>query len=298
TCLLVARRGGLALQYFVSGRWDDQTGILPNDELEKYVVRGNFTISPIEDLQIQWNTTFASQWQKNAPEGNNAHGITLNAFRGERNYFASEDPEILKVVFDYDLQQRIERLTTGGTVTYSPLANFTNRLTVGYDYSQQEARNLRPFGFPMFPQGALQNNVWQNRLLTFDYVGSLGFGITESVSSNLSWGGQAIGDEIREVEVWGENFPGAAAPTVSCASIKIGEESRENVWNAGFFLQNVVDISDRYFLTAGVRVDGNSAFGEGFGLQVYPKASLSWVVSDEAFWGDAWGEVKLRAAYG
>ena len=49
------------------------------------------------------------------------------------------------------------------------------------------------------------------------------------------------------------------------------------MWNAGFFLQNVFDISDRYFLTLGARVDGNSAFGSGFGLQIYPKASGSWV---------------------
>ncbi len=296
--LLSVRGGGQNLQYFISGQLDDETGILPNDQLEKYVVRGNFTVAPREDLQVQWNTTYANQWQKNTPEGNNSQGITLNAFRGERNYFASEDPELLKVVFDYDLQQRIERLTTGGTVTYTPFSNLTNRITVGYDFSQQEARNLRPYGFPMFPQGALQNNVWQKRLLTFDYVSSFAFDLTDALSSNLSWGGQAVGDEIREVEVWGENFPGAAEPTVSSASIKIGEESREKVWTAGFFVQNVLDISDRYFFTAGVRVDGNSAFGEGFGLQVYPKASLSWVLSDESFWNESWGQVKLRAAYG
>ena len=33
-----------------------------------------------------------------------------------------------------------------------------------------------------------------------------------------------------------------------------------------------------------MRVDGNSAFGSGFGLQAYPKASASYVLSDEAFY--------------
>ncbi len=45
-------------------------------------------------------------------------------------------------------------------------------------------------------------------------------------------------------------------------------------------------------------MDGNSAFGEGFGLQVYPKASASWIISDEGFWSDGWGSLKLRTAYG
>jgi outer membrane receptor protein involved in Fe transport len=67
--------------------------------------------------------------------------------------------------------------------------------------------------------------------------------------------------------------------------------------NAGFFGQALLDFKDRYFFTAGLRVDGNSAFGDDFGLQVYPKASLSWVISDESFFpGDA--QLKLRAAVG
>jgi outer membrane receptor protein involved in Fe transport len=78
----------------------------------------------------------------------------------------------------------------------------------------------------------------------------------------------------------------------------LSREDRQEVWNAGFFFQNVLDISDRYFVTVGARVDGNSAFGSGFGLQLYPKGSASWVASDEAFWRESWGQVKLRAAYG
>src|SRR4029450_2025862 len=69
-------------------------------------------------------------------------------------------------------------------------------------------------------------------------------------------------------------------------------------WNAGFFFQNIFDIHNRYFVTVGMRVDGNSAFGSGFGLQMYPKASASWVLSDESFWRDGWGSMKLRVAYG
>ena len=295
---LSVRGGGENLQYFASGGYDDQLGALPNDALEKWAVRGNFTFTPHEALQLQWNTGYTNQWQKNTSTGNNAQGITLNTFRRERNYFASTDFDKVGQVLPFDIQQRIERFTTGGTVTYSPLANLTNRLTIGYDFSQQEARNLRPFGFNQRPLGAIQNNQWQNRLLTFDYVGSYQFVITEALRSNFSWGGQAVGNEIRELEGWGEDFPGAAEPTVSSASIKIAEESREKVWNAGFFFQNVFDITNKYFMTLGVRVDGNSAFGEGFGLQVYPKGSLSWVLSDEEFWPESFGQVKLRTAYG
>lgn len=292
------RGGGQDLQYFLSGQFEDQMGLMPNDESEKYTVRANFTFTPIQGLQFQWNSGYGNTWMMNTPSGNNAQGLTLNVFRQERNYFGTGDPEVLKQVLDWDIQQEVERFTTGGTVNYSPTANLSNRFTVGYDFTQQEARNLRPYGFFGFPQGGLMINNFANRLLTFDYVGNFRFQLSESLRSNFSWGGQAVGEEKTTVEAWGEGFPGATAPTVNSAAVTLGFEEREKVWNAGFFVQNVFDIQDKYFITLGARVDGNSAFGEGFGLQFYPKAAGTWVVSDEAFWPEAFGDFRFRTAYG
>jgi hypothetical protein len=70
------------------------------------------------------------------------------------------------------------------------------------------------------------------------------------------------------------------------------------VVNAGLFGQVLLDLRNRYFLTLGARVDGNSAFGEDFGLQTYPKASVSWVASDERFWPSWSPSMKVRAAWG
>jgi hypothetical protein len=50
---------------------------------------------------------------------------------------------------------------------------------------------------------------------------------------------------------------------------------------------------------SGVRWDGFSTFGEGFGLARYPKLSASYLVSDESFWPSGIVEtLKLRAAWG
>jgi TonB-linked SusC/RagA family outer membrane protein len=295
---LSVRGGGQALQYYLSGQYQDDSYTLPNDELSKYNFQGNFTMTPVENLQLQWNTGYSNQWLQNTPSGNNLSGIELQTFRQERNYFANGDPRVIAVLMDYVYDQTVERLTTGITATYSPLAAMTNRFTVGYDHVQNEVRNLIPFGYWEFPDGAIVSGVFQKRLLTFDYVSTLRFGVTDNVVSNFSIGGQAIGDTEHRVQAQGENFPGAEEPTVSSGAVQRASEDREKVWNAGFFLQNVLDISNKYFITAGVRVDGNSAFGSGFGLQVYPKVSGSWVISDEGFWSPAWGSLKLRAAYG
>ena len=291
------RGGRQDLQYFASAMFEEGSGILPSDTIAKYSVRGNFTFTPGQDFIIQWNSAYAFQGQRNTTIGGNEAGITHNAYRGIANYVNSEDPIQLARLFDQDIHQEVERFTTGVTISHSPYASLTNRLTVGYDFTMQEVRNIRPFGYILFDAGSVSNDTWTNRLLTLDYVGTLGFDVTETIGSKFSWGAQAISDHTRRLNGYGEGFPGAAAPTVSSSSKLLAYENREKVWNAGFFFQNVFDVSDKYFITAGLRIDGHSSFGSDFGLQAYPKASVSWVVSDEDFYPGT-GGLKLRAAWG
>ena len=52
-------------------------------------------------------------------------------------------------------------------------------------------------------------------------------------------------------------------------------------------------------MTAAVRADDNSAFGQNFDRVYYPKYSASWVVSEEPFWKfGAINTLKLRTAFG
>ena len=55
--------------------------MLPLDEERKYVVRGNFSFAPAPAVTIDWNTGFTNDHLTNTPAGNNAAGLTLNAFR-------------------------------------------------------------------------------------------------------------------------------------------------------------------------------------------------------------------------
>src|SRR5690606_41563402 len=78
----------------------------------------------------------------------------------------------------------------------------------------------------------------------------------------------------------------------------LDQEDREHISYAGFFFQIMIDIDIKYFITAGLCVDVNCSFGSGFCLQSYPKVSAAWVLSDEGFWSESLGTVKVRAAYG
>lgn len=284
--------------YFVSGGLVDQTGTLPNDELNQSSIRGNLSFTALEDLTIQWNSSYSRTRVRKTPVGGTAEGVTLNAFRRSRNYFNSNDPEVIKQVLDFDLRNFIDHLTTGVTATYSPSSTFTTRLTAGYDLAEQETRAIEPFGFFYVPLGRMHDTRWQHRTLSMDYVASLNTDLRENLTSSLSVGAQMFQEETNSTSAYSQDFPGPGEPTVSSGGSALGFEERQRVINAGFFVQDVLGLRDRYFLTLGVRFDGNSAFGENLGLQAYPKVSGSYVISDEPFWNESLGSMKIRAAWG
>ena len=286
------------MQYFVSGSMDSNEGVLPLDLEKKYNIRGNFTFSPLPKVTMSWNTSYGRSAIQNTPSGNNAHGLTLNAFRQERNYFNSGDPEVVRKVLDYELNTWIDRFITGGTIQFQPNDRFSNRLTIGYDLASQENRNVRPYGFVAAPNGIISDQRFNNSTLTFDYVGSYRLDLPRNISTTLSFGGQSVTNSEVNTIAKGDNLPGPGEPTVSNTAIQTAVEERTRLVNAGFFGQALFNFKDRYFVTVGGRVDGNSAFGKDFGLQFYPKVSGSYVISDESFWPSSLGSTKLRAAYG
>jgi hypothetical protein len=290
--------GGQQLRYFSSGLAEANDGVLPNDHEKKYAVRGNFNYQPTPKLALEWTSSYTNDDLRQTPAGNNAHGLTLNAFRRDRNYFGSANVDTISQVLDFKLTSGIDRLILGGTATFTPLPSFTHRVTVGLDRAAIENRQLRPFGFPGVPQGVISDQMWVAKTVNADYVGNWEWNPLSKLKSTLSWGGQSATVDTRDVEGYAENLPPIPVPTVSSGSARQGFETRQKVINAGFFVQELLGFRDKFFLTAGARVDGNSAFGANFGLQTYPKVSAAYVISEEPFWKPALGSLKLRAAYG
>lgn len=286
------------VRYFISGHLDANEGVLPLDQEDKVGVRGNFTFNPLPQMTVQFNSSYNRTDITSTPAGNNAQGLILNAFRRERNYFSDGTPDTVRQVLNQELTTRIDRFVVGATVNYDLNDNFTNRVTVGFDQAVQDNRNLRPYGFRQEPFGILYTGVHNFETLTLDYVGNYRLQLTNRLRTTLSVGGQSVTTNQRAVRAEANNFPGPGDPDIDSGANRLGFETRLRQVTAGFFTQALFDISDRYFVTVGLRVDGNSAFGQDFGLQSYPKVSGSYVISEEGFWNSSLGTLKLRAAYG
>lgn len=290
--------GSEAAGYFLSGAVSRQEGVLPNDREQKVSIRGNMNFAPMRGLHVSWNSAFTNNDLEQTAAGPDGHGITINASRRDRNYFGTRDEALLSQLLDFESRTSIDHFTAGIAATYAPSTHFTNRLTLGYDLIQQQARSLRPFGWLLAPEGIAHETRWRNATLTFDYVQMLHARLGPQLTSTFAVGGQSVTSEESSATAYGEKFPGPGRPTISSAALTLGFQDLTRVVTAGLFVQEVLSYKDRYFLTTGLRMDGNSAFGKDLGLQVYPKVSFSYVLSDEAFWPSAFGQMKLRAAYG
>jgi TonB-dependent SusC/RagA subfamily outer membrane receptor len=294
-------RGGLEdVRYFLSGSWQNDQYPMPNDFDKNFSLRGNFGFSISPSLTMDWNTSFTKKHLRNTPSGDNAQGVPLNAWRPTTSYTGTV-PTLrgnIDQLLDFDINTYLDHFVTGITVRHNPSEIFDQRVTVGYDRSYSDFRTVRNFGFILDPSGIVGDKRWLGEVLTIDYAGTLTNNLGESFSNALSVGGQIVETEETSNEGTGLQLPGPGNPTVNSGAITVAFEDRIRVVNAGFFVQNRISYKDKLFLTAGLRVDGNSAFGESLGLQPYPKVSGSYVLSDESFWNPEWGSLQLRLAYG
>jgi outer membrane receptor protein involved in Fe transport len=293
--------GGFAnTSYFLSGTVSDVDYPLPNDSERSFALRGNLGFALAPNLTLEWNTSFTKTHITNTASGDNAQGVTLNAWRPTTSYTGTVPSlrETINELLNFEIDTYIDHFTTGFTTRHVLSERFDHRLAVGFDRSYTEGRNYRPFGFRLQPNGVISSTRWVGEVLTLDYAGSYTQPLGGSLETTLSAGAQVVESEETSVTGHAEQFPGPGDATISSGAVSLAFEDRIRIINAGFFVQSRLGFRDRLFLTLGVRVDGNSAFGEGLGLQPYPKASISYVVSDESFWSPSWGVVKLRAAYG
>ena len=298
--------GTSALRYFVSAGMNYEDGVIDNNDDQLYSVRGNFGMQPVSSVNISLNTSYTHRTTNYMEMGDNASGFMLNVLRGTQDYTNAAvdrdnyqgDPD--QILFDITNSGRVEHFVGGLTTTHrADGLGLTTRLTVGLDYTTAFNQQNFPFDHVLRPRGRRNLNEWEHRTITFDLGTTWERDIGDNMSSSFSAGGQIFSDWDHTVYGFSEDFGGPGEKTLTSGATTTSSEDLLKVVNAGFFAQEVLGIGENLFLTGGLRVDGNSAFGEDLGLQMYPKFSTSYVISDTDFWpSDFWPVMKLRAAWG
>ena len=295
------------LTYHVSGRIQDTEGIQPNNSNTLYSLRGNVQANLSDKVGVSF---IGSYTRSNFQRLNNGTAIAdpYTSFQvGDAYFFSGADnfDEALRRFLLPSIKEGVNRFTIASTATYRPSALFYSKLTAGVDSRYNEQRNLEPAEFDIIggnESGLIERFNRDYSVVTLEYVGTINYPREGTVTSSFTFGAQGFREETSIVEATGETFGLPGTEDIGEAGNISADENRSQVFNGGFYFKEQVGLYDRVFVDAGIRFDGNSAFGENIGLQAYPSVGVAYSLSEESFWGSSfgnvWNELKLRASYG
>lgn len=294
--------------YFVSALGSKEVGsIQPNDQV-KGNLRANVTFVPTDKWTVEVRSSYTRNVINELQAGNNWTALLGNAINGNpRNATATrpygEAWVPVKDIQTMETRSDADRWTGGVTLSYALTPNFTHRLIFGTDAVNDQKSRFFPYAGQFGPAGVTngQRNLGLRnyRTTTVDYLATLNFNLPFNIESNFSFGGQGFWESQRLNLAVGNNFPGPGVSTVAAGAVTTGGEAFTETINLGLLAQNRFAIADRLFITLGLRMDGNSAFGADYGFQQYPKADVSYDLSKhEGLLPSAFSAFRLRGALG
>jgi outer membrane receptor protein involved in Fe transport len=255
----------------------------------------------MDNLQISTNTTYGRQNTRYVPDSNNRHGYVLNTMRLDKGYKpGSRD---VSWVLETELRGIVDNFITGAhmehVLDFSETSSFTSNVRLGFNQLEVYNRGVLPFGYELRPEGTIGTQRWRTRVLTAEYIGNWENQISSNVYSTLSFGAQLFNESLLDVKGGGISFSGPGQQTLNSAARTSATEDQIQKINAGFFIQEKINLNELVYIIGGLRIDGNSTFGESYGFEYYPKLSVSYVMSDSEFWNfDSWNTFRLRGAIG
>jgi TonB-linked SusC/RagA family outer membrane protein len=318
--------GGTSLyRFFASGEWNDNQGVDYANERIQQSARTNLSVTPNEKFDFTSSVGYIKSRTSLSCEGgcggslwgslysnpvNTSQFCTASSPRGcgWGRGFNSSPPEAYRAT---QYWQDLSRFTGSVTFNYNPATWFTNRVAIGTDYTLEGDVQYRPYStndtvsffLGSFFDGYRYENHHQAYYNTYDYTGALNFTLRPTLTSKTAGGIQYYTNYNTYLDAEGDHFPAPGLETITAAGTKVPGHSNSTRNNTlGFYVQQEFGWRDQLFLTAASRVDNNSAFGNQVKWVTYPKASLSWVASDN---GTMRGllpsfidNLRFRAAYG
>src|SRR5438552_811131 len=303
--------GTPVVRYYVSGNFDHNNGVEPNNIFRRYGGRANVSVAPNDKIDFSLNVGFNKARTDLSLEAGGGGAMWETLFSTPQNLgttakgFRDYPPGINYVaISDW---QDVNRFTGSLEINHRPTHWFTQRLVVGTDVTHEVnvefvphlVDSLKQYFDPTTASGYRDQGGRDPTTSTVDYNASVNLPVTGGLRSITSAGGQYYHWLRDSTETYGENFPASGLSAVSSAARTVaGEDLIENN-TLGGYVQEQLAWNDRLFVTGAVRVDRNSAFGTKVRHQVYPKVSGSWVISEEPWWHLHWlDQVRLRGAFG
>ncbi len=328
--------GTEAVRYFLSAEDENEIGVLelpvferqrmdssgipirpwterPNT-MNRRSLRSNVNAQLNPKLDVAMSTNFINIAQRYSLESNATAGLGSHLFGGPGtrdngtvsglgtplNGYRAWTPGYM---WAEKTEQSVNRFIWSGQANYRPTSWLSTRATVGNDWTGRNDENLlfRGEGPPLTATTRLGsrgigrvfiNNLTVDLGATANYE-KFGFQHKTTVGS------QYIGYRFTSATT-GSSQLAPGSQSVGSGTVLVVDEGTTLTKTFGSFIEQSLAWRDRLFLTAAVRSDQNSAFGTNFQSIVYPKASMSYLISQEDWWKapSFVNTFRVRYAYG
>jgi TonB-linked SusC/RagA family outer membrane protein len=315
---LGATGGSDRMLYYLSGSYFDQNGIVIGSKYTRAASRVNLDFNANSKLSVRTSLGLGREDNNRIQGDGSLDGVVTNAI----------GMQPMRPVYraDGSFAGRSQGLRYSNPVAIAKVNSNeleTMRAFGNLEANYQLANNLRLTGRGGFDALGLDETAWDSPTVDRTYAASAngvgksghtgatkylaeGFATFEPVASatnrlSLVGGASVEYNKTTLNFVRGEGFTSGFRTYVRNAS-NVTEYDGSSTSNnlVGFFTRADWSLRDRYLLSASVRSDGSSRFGEDNRYGLFPAASVGWVVSEEPFARSLAKIVnmKLRASYG
>lgn len=332
-------QNGLTQQYRLSGSggndrvtWSfggsvhDREGYrIDNNASQSYQARTGMTALLTDDLQYSASFAFGYNHYERSRDGNAGGYTPLWLLEGGRifavgfnNKLNESTAEELAELQDYlteaerlqNYRVNVSRFQMSHQFAWEARDDLNFNATLGLDHRSSNERGIETNEFLIFTgsapegtddRGSIESYDRRFLGLTMEAGGQHRFE-TGALSLVTSVGGQLFRDDDAQSERVALNVRDGSE-TVRGAGTTQADDFFLQLVNYGVYAQQNWGLYDKYFLDIGIRADGNSAFGDEVGLQVYPKLGFSYDLGSEDFFQDAVpasliSNLRLRGNYG
>ena len=307
----------------------NEKGIVKESQLKKYTLgyTGNFKFLESKKLGIDVNINTAQITEEVVPITNNAgfqgsligqalqwnptHPFkkTDGTFWIEPQFGASSiNPLFMLEMYD----DNINISQIWGYL--APYYKFTKDLEYKFQYgrNQSEGRRTAMIGRQLLNINDIKNRGWasssESKLLVEQFTHTLSYNkqINKNFNLNAVVGYEYLNFEYSNSGLTGQDFADIGIPyynmfgyTTNSSRNIFHYESPTNELQSMFARANI-NIQNKYLLTATLRRDGSTKFGENNKYAIFPSFSAAWNVSNETFMQNvsAVKNLKVRFGYG
>ncbi len=329
---LTASGGNDRTLFYLSGSHLKQNGTIigPNNKYDRTTVRLKGSHRITDAFNVGGNVSYIDDRGEFIQKGSNLSGLLLGGLRtppefDNKNYLDTlyglhrsyryprpkSNSQSSPVTRGYDnpffvVNRDVNNGQVGRTVgnvslDYTAADWLTLKEQVGADYYTDERLEALPLTSSTFAAGQVTRGDYVNLQLDHSFLAIAQHTFNKNFASTLTLGQSLNSRHYKQIQAQGQVLiapePYVLDNTIPTNLVTSPFESL--IHTESYFGQATFDLFEQLFLTAALRNDGSSTFGQSKKRHFFPKASMAWDFTKKT--GDFGGAIpygKLRVAYG